>query len=552
MAVHVIPPYRLKQAESTVQESLRVAAYCRVSTDLEEQESSYDAQVAHYTELISRTPSWVLAGIYSDEGISGTSTAKREGFHKMLKDCEERKIDYIITKSISRFARNTLDALENIRKLKALGIPVYFEKENLNTITSTGELLLTILASLAQQESQSISMNVGMGIRYRFQAGKPMLNHTQFLGYTKNRGENLRIVDEEALTVQYIYRGYLEGMSIPEIIAWLEAQKIHTACGKEKWDYSVVRSILTNEKYMGDLLLQKTYTVDFLSKKRQKNRGQLPQYYVKNVHDAIIPRDVFYYVQGLLCQRKTAKRRMHSVLHGLVICVKCGSKYVRFTDKKYGQTWRCKGRYERQNGCPCSAPPVRESELRGAIINAFNQLPKHRDGLLTNKKQLQEVLGSDILIQVNMIDSQIERIENALQYAAGDTNSAVTDPVNTPAAVQEFREQISALQGKKTAYLSVKGTLAMRLAQTESLLRLTDGIEGKPAAPVKRGGSCTNLSDFYLRTDMITQYGPVQEFDEWMVRRYIDNIKFYENAITVHFKEGLAITICKDKNRLNE
>ena len=215
MRVKVIPAQQNTEGSGSGKDKkLRVAAYCRVSTELEEQESSYEAQVSHYTELISAKKDWILAGIYADEGNSGTSTSGREDFLRLISDCEAHRIDMVITKSISRFARNTLDCLQYIRKLRALEIPVLFEKENINTMGMGGELLVTIMASLAQQESQSISQNVRMGIQYNFQKGKPMLNHKQFLGYTKERGGELKIVPEEADIVRQIFRDFLEGMSL--------------------------------------------------------------------------------------------------------------------------------------------------------------------------------------------------------------------------------------------------------------------------------------------------------------------------------------------------
>ncbi len=264
---------------------LRVAAYCRVSTDSEEQATSYEAQIEHYTNYIKSNPEWELAGIFADEGITGTNTKKREEFNRMIEECMQGKIDMIITKSISRFARNTLDCLKYIRQLKEKNIPVYFEKENINTLDSKGEILLTIMASLAQQESQSLSQNVKLGIQYRYQQGKIHINHNRFLGYTKDKDGNLVIVPEEAEIVKRIYREYLEGSSMLQIARGLEADGILTGAGNHRWHTSTINKILRNEKYIGDALLQKTYTVDFLSKKRVANNGIVPQYYVENSHE---------------------------------------------------------------------------------------------------------------------------------------------------------------------------------------------------------------------------------------------------------------------------
>ena len=306
MPVRIIPARQPEvRGTAALQPRLRVCAYCRVSTDNEDQETSYEAQVAHYTDYISNHDGWELAGIFADEGISGTSTAKREQFNRMIAACEAGEVDMVITKSISRWARNTLDSIQNIRKLKALGIPVLFEKENCNTMESSGELLLTILSSLAQQESQSISQNVRIGRQYGFQRGKPMLTHTTFLGYTKQRGDKeLTIVPEEAETVRRIFRDFLEGYTIGEIKEMLEKDGVKTGPGGSIWYHGTIVSMLKNEKFMGDLLLQKSYVVDFLTKERAKNYGEFPQYYVENAHPPIVPKEVFMRVQGELMRRR--------------------------------------------------------------------------------------------------------------------------------------------------------------------------------------------------------------------------------------------------------
>ena len=320
---------------------LRVAAYCRVSTDRDEQESSYETQAAHYTEFIEKNPEWKLAGIYADDGISGTNTKKREEFNRMIEDCMAAKIDMVITKSISRFARNTLDCLKYIRQLKEKNISVYFEKENINTMDAKGEVLLTIMASLAQQESQSLSQNVKLGLQFRYQAGKVQVNHNRFLGYTKDDEGNLVIVPEEAEIVMRIYREYLEGASLYQIGQGLEADGIKTAAGSSYWLQSTLKKILTNEKYIGDALLQKTYTVDFLNKKRVANNGIVPQYYVENSHPAIIPREKFMKVQEEMYRRAhmecgpDKKRRIYSsryALSSIVYCAHCNDIF-RFIGK---------------------------------------------------------------------------------------------------------------------------------------------------------------------------------------------------------------------------
>ena len=304
--ITVIPARRRvgNTVNKEVKPKLKVAAYCRVSTDSDEQATSYEAQVEHYTDFIKKNPEWEFAGIFADDGISGTNTKKREEFNRMIDEAMAGKIDMIVTKSISRFARNTLDCLKYIRQLKEKNIPVYFEKENINTMDAKGEVLLTIMASLAQQESQSLSQNVKLGFQYRYQQGQITVNHNRFLGYTKDEKGQLIIDPDEAVVVRRIYREYLEGASLQQICRGLEADGILTGAGKKKWRPESVKKILQNEKYIGDALLQKTYTVDFLEKKRVPNNGLVPQYYVENSHPAIVTPQTFDLVQHELSQRK--------------------------------------------------------------------------------------------------------------------------------------------------------------------------------------------------------------------------------------------------------
>ena len=280
------------------EKKMKVAAYCRVSTELEEQDSSYEAQVEYYTSKISENENWKNAGIYADDGKSGTNTKKRADFNAMIQDALAGKIDMILTKSVSRFARNTVDSLVTIRKLKEKNVAVVFEKEGINTLEGTGEILITILSSLAQEESRNISENIRWGVVRKFEKGKVIVNCTKFMGYTKNEDGDLVIVPEEAEIVKLIFRLYLEGYSTGKIAKHLEEQGIKTATGQDKWHSTVIDKMLRNEKYMGDALLQKTYTVDFMTKKKVKNTGLVPQYYVEDDHEAIIPKELFYRVQG--------------------------------------------------------------------------------------------------------------------------------------------------------------------------------------------------------------------------------------------------------------
>lgn len=342
------------------EKKLRVAAYCRVSTELEEQESSYEAQVEYYTRKIAETDNWKMAGIYADDGKSATNTKKRDDFNAMIKDALDGKIDMILTKSVSRFARNTVDSLLTIRKLKEKNVAVVFEKEGVNTLDGTGEILTTILSSLAQEESRNISENTRWGVIRRFENGKMIVNHNKFMGYTKNENGDLVIVQEEAEIVRLIFRLYLEGYSAGKISQYLEKNGIKTATGQDRWYDSVIFKMLRNEKYMGDALLQKTYTVDFITKKRVINKGIVPQYYVKDDHEPIIPKELFYRVQEELVRRAslnkaavTRKKNQRSkfsseyALTGLLLCGDCGQEYRRVTWSRNGKkkiVWRCSNR----------------------------------------------------------------------------------------------------------------------------------------------------------------------------------------------------------------
>ena len=318
--VTVIPAKKTIGTQKTTDkvQKTRVAAYCRVSTDSDEQETSYETQIEHYTSFINSHPDWVLAGIYADDGISGMNTKKRDEFQRMINDCNEGKIDMVITKSISRFARNTVDCLNYTRALKNKNIGVYFEKENINTLDAKGEVLMTIMASLAQQESESLSANVRLGLQFRYQQGKVQVNHNWFLGYTKDADGHLIIDPEQAEVVKRIYREYLSGKSFLQIKRSLEADGILNGAGNAKWHESNIKQILTNEKYIGDALLQKTYTVDILEKKREANKGQVPKYYVEDSHEAIIPKDIFLKVQEEIARRAnltkgtTKRKRIYS------------------------------------------------------------------------------------------------------------------------------------------------------------------------------------------------------------------------------------------------
>lgn len=281
----------------------RVAAYARVSTNRECQQTSYEAQIQYYTRYIEKKPDWIFAGIYADEGVTGTSTQKRVAFLQMIQDAMDGKIDLIVTKSVSRFARNTVDSLSVIRKLKEHGVEIYFEKENIWTFDAKGELLITIISSLAQEESRSISENTRWGMRKAFQDGKVFVPYRHFLGYDRGENGELKVNPEQAKTVRMIYKMFLDGNSFYRIAAELTQRRIPTPYGKEIWRDRTVKNILQNEKYRGDTLLQKRYSRNFLDRKMRKNEGEVPQYYVVGNHEAIIEPETFDKVQRELQRR---------------------------------------------------------------------------------------------------------------------------------------------------------------------------------------------------------------------------------------------------------
>lgn len=354
----------------------KVAAYARVSTLSDEQDTSFKAQVDYYSNYIRMRGDWTFVGIYHDDGISGRSYRNRDGFNQMVSDALDGKINLIITKSLSRFARNTVDALVTIRKLKAAGVEVYFEKENIYTLDASGEFLITLMSSLAQEESRNISENVSWGHRKRFSDGRYNVAYKRFLGYDRGGNSMLVVNKDEAIIVRLIYRMYLLGETYYAISNFLIKWNIPTPGGKKVWDPSVIRSILHNEKYKGDALLQKRFTVDYLSGKTKKNEGELPQYYVHDGHEAIIPPRLFDMVQAERARKAEYGMRYScaSDLSPLLCCGVCGGLYGRkithSNDKSRGELWRCVNYYDGSQ----HAQAVNSKILNAGIVAAFNWL----------------------------------------------------------------------------------------------------------------------------------------------------------------------------------
>lgn len=403
---------RTNLAENLKLQKKRVAAYCRVSTDQAEQLSSYEAQVKYYTAYIEGNPEYECAGIYADEGISGTNTKKREQFNRMIEDCKARKIDMVITKSISRFARNTLDTLTYVRLLKDLGIEVFFEKENIKTLDSKGEVLLSILSSLAQDESRSISENSTWGIRRRFEQGKLHINHTKFLGYDKDKNGNLVINPKQAKIVKRIYEDFLDGKGANRIARDLENDGTLNWNGKAKWYEGSIRKMLTNEKYKGDALLQKTYTVDFLSKKRADNNGEVPQYYVEDSHPAIIDKEMWEAVQLEMERRRNFALKYgiqkleyattDNPFAGRVICGTCGRVFGRkvwnsTSEKLRRIVWQCNGKYLAKGEKGCGSRHIDDAVLYQAFVDVFNAMVEQKGYFL--EKWQKSLASNNVLVQ---------------------------------------------------------------------------------------------------------------------------------------------------------
>lgn len=514
--VTVIPARKhTRKSKDEEKPKLRVAAYCRVSTDSDEQATSYDAQIEHYTAYINGHPDWELAGIYADDGISGTNTKKREEFNRMIDECMAGNIDMVITKSISRFARNTLDCLKYIRQLKDKNIPVFFEKENINSMDSKGEVMLTIMASLAQQESQSLSQNVKLGLQYRYQQGEIQINCARFLGYTKDENKHLVIVPEEADVVKRIYREYLEGASMLKIARGLEADGILNGAGKERWHTSNVNQILRNEKYIGDALLQKTYTVDFLTKKRVKNNGLVPQYYVENSHEAIIPREIFMQVQEELIRRRivhtspNGKNRTFSSNHcfaQMIICGNCGEVFRRVHWNNRGKksvVWRCVSRLE-NTGLFCDARTVPESQIEQVLVTAINQaLCDKNTFLVTLQNNIETVIIHENDQTLATIDKRLEELQIELLKLA----SSKDDYEDVADEIYRLREEKQKVQLDNVN----RDELKSRIADMGVFLR------EQPTA--------------------------IEEYDESLVRRLIEKVTVYEDKFAMEFKSCVTVDV---------
>lgn len=467
----------------------KVAAYARVSTDSDEQYTSYDAQVTYYTNFIKGKPNWEFVKVYADEGISGTSTKRRDEFKEMIESALNGNIDLIITKSISRFARNTLDTISITRQLKVKGVEVYFEKENLWSLDDKTEFLLTIMASIAQEESRSISQNVTIGKRWSMKEGKVSFAYKNFLGYKKVE-EKIVIDEAQAEIVRLIYTMFLkEGKTCTGIAEFLKSKGVPTPSGKScKWTKNTVYSILTNEKYKGDALLQKKYTADYLEHRMVTNNGELPQYYVENNHPAIIEREVWEMVQTEMMRRSMlgAAYSGSSLFASKLICGDCGKPYGKkkwhSTSKYAKEIYRCNAKYNKGQA-QCQTPNLTEEDIKARFIKAYNLVMCDKKQVIEDTLAVIELLvdTADLDVEIADLQAKIERISSDVSLMVRENARTQQNQIKFAARYEEltkeYETQKAALEKavKEKAYKTGKAT-KMR-AYLEAMKQADDFLE---------------------------------------------------------------------------
>lgn len=436
---------------------LNVAAYCRVSTEKEEQENSLENQISHYRREIEANPNWTLVDVFIDFGLSGLNDTKRTEFMRMIELCNMGKIDLILTKSISRFARNQLDCLSYIRKLKSKNIGIRFDKEGINTLDPSSEIFLSWFSAFAQAESESLSMNVTRGKRMGYKEGK-FAFPSNLYGYRKDENNNPEIIPEQASVVRKMFHLYLEGNSIERIHKWLEESKIESPKGYSKWSNSTISGILKNEKYMGDALLQKTYTVDFLTKTTAKNKGEVNQYYIENNHEGIVSKEIFNMVQDEMKRRanlyrgeQKSKHSSQYALTGKVICGECGTVYRRVTWSRGGKkkiVWRCVERLTNgTKNCKNSAT-IPEDYIHNAILKSIREMVSDTDSIAeTVKNEIEAVLSKDDDCNLQVIRRRIKNYEKEIKTLTSILRET-EDKQFYVNKIKKLKEELSALNEK--------------------------------------------------------------------------------------------------------
>lgn len=529
--ITVIEPKQALLVDKAKYQQTRMAAYCRVSTDSAEQKTSYETQKQVYTDMIARRKDWTMVGIYADEGISGTRADKRPEFNKMIKDCLAGKIDYIITKSVSRFARNTVECLEFVRMLKARNIGILFEEQNIDTLKCDSELYLVIYAGFAQSESESMSKNITWAFRKNFEEGKVVFNYSKMVGYRKGNDGNPEIIPEEAEIIRNIYDWFLAGKTPREIIDLLITDGIQTKCGKQKWSVGTIQSILRNEKYCGDAILQKTVTIDCISKTHKKNTGEAPMYYVHNNHEAIVTREQFNRVQEELLRRNTIVPKNASkaisaqgrysryALTEIMHCDECGSRYKRCTWAKKGVrkiVWRCMSRIEHGTQYCKNSPSLEESKLHQAIVRAINRFNQENETTyrLLMKASLSDALGiggsnKEMELLTRRIDSLNKKMMALVSEAVAEGQS-IDD---NEGEFKEISDEIAQLNNRVSAIKEL-------MTNDENAKNRLESINAK-VEELKDG---------------------ITEYDDTIVRQMIECIKVYDdNKIEVIFGGGTSI-----------
>ena len=522
-----------------VQRQLRVAAYCRVSTDDEEQLTSYEAQQNYYTDKIMTNPNWTMAGIFADEGITGTSATKRPEFLKMIRRCRQKKIDVVLVKSISRFARNTVDCLNYIRALRELGIAVIFEKENINTLESDSEMLITMMGAFAQAESESISANVRWGKRQAMREGKAVLQYKHLYAYERGEDGKPRIIPEQAEVVRRIYDSFLAGHSVRMIKNALETDQITTSKGGAVWSESVIRSILKNEKYCGDVLMQKTFIEDCISGKQMKNTGQLPMYLLKDNHEGIISRDTFHAVQAEFARRNAGRsptqklaptgRSCYSAKYALterLICGDCGTMYRRCVWVKQGKkqaVWRCSSRMDYGKKYCKDSPTIYEKPLQRAILAAINSVMSQREvliGKIADAMRFELAPSPGETMSIAAIDQRLFELEGEFKALFGQYRES-GDYAKYADAFQQINDSMAELKEKRALLLEQQKNDSAASRQVNDAISILN-----TASP------------------------EITEWDESMIRQLVDTVKVLSaERIRVYLRGGMEIEQELDKER---
>lgn len=517
-------PFNFKN-EATESRLLKVAAYARVSTDSEEQEDSFDRQVSYYSNYIQSNPEWEFVKVYSDPGISGTKAESRPGFMEMMEDCRKGKINRILVKSIARFARNTVDALKYIRELKELGISVYFEAHNLDTGTSGGEVLLTILAATAEEESRTISKNIKWTYQKKFERGEFVFNYSQFLGLKKT-DEGFVIVEEEAKTVRRIYREFLSGGSYQQIAKGLNEDNVKTPSGRGKFSAAVIKSILTNEKYYGACIMGKTFKPDVLSKKRYKNTGQVDSYYVENALPPIVSKETWDRVQFEIKERDE-NRGVSNKVYGkfssaypfskIIRCGCCGSLFVRNKNMRgHGKNipcWTCSSHFYHSDSCPQKG--ISEESIKRAFVTVINEIAEN---VVELKKVVADSIRESMMNTPKFTPEHLEEEIIDLQEDMLELHKRKTKGLVSP---KDYAEQGQALADK----IDLKK-------------RLLDDIKSKMILTELTAKRMTEIEE------VLSTLKPTDDFNEIIFRKMVESITVNDRTkLTFKFKVGIEKTI---------